>query len=295
MSMKIGLQIYTVRNSFKKDPMGTLEKISALGYKVIELANHRADKDPGTGLNIGARQLKLKADEVGISIIGGHVMPEDSNMIDGFYKQEDNINHIIEYYNELGSKYIVIPIDFFPTKDYLLKRCKLYNKIGEVFYKAGLNLLYHNHFHDFQCFDDEYIFDIILDNTDPKYMNIELDAYWAMRGGMNPAETIRQYGNRISIIHGKDFPLDQIQYFNAWNILDQYTPLDWDGFQSVIKPEYFTEIGEGIIKIQDVIDAGNEFNIPYFLVELDITTMGEIDSIAKSMSNLKKMRDLNLS
>ena len=46
------------------------------------------------------------------------------------------------------------------------------------------------------------------------------------------------------------------------------------------------------MKIQDIIDAGNEFNIPYILVEQDHSTYDQIESIKISMSNFKKMRGL---
>src|ERR1700691_3711581 len=67
--VKVGLQMYTVRNSFAKDPMGTLEKVAAAGYKYIEMANHKADQDSGTGFGTSAKELKAKADEIGIKII----------------------------------------------------------------------------------------------------------------------------------------------------------------------------------------------------------------------------------
>ena len=47
-----------------------------------------------------------------------------------------------------------------------------------------------------------------------------------------------------------------------------------------------------MIKVQDVIDAGNEFKIPYIFVEQDFTTLTEIESINRSMYNFRKMRGL---
>jgi sugar phosphate isomerase/epimerase len=123
-------------------------------------------------------------------------------------------------------------------------------------------------------------------------MGIELDAYWAFRGLIDPVSMIRQYGSRVAILHEKDFPLDRVDELNSWKIVDRTKIVDTVEFHKTIQPEHFIEVGNGIIKIQDVIDAGNEFNVPYILVEQDYTKLDEIDSIQVSMANFKKMRGL---
>ena len=291
--MKVGLQIYTVRNSFAKDPMGTLEEIAKAGYTAIEMANHNAYEDVGTGAGIPLKEFKAKVDSLGIKVVGAHILPGDAaKNLDPFYRDFDHFQRIIDFYAELGSTNLSIPIDFFPTKDYLLKRCEYYNRIGEMCAKSGIYFLYHNHYHEFQRLNGEYMMDLLVENTDPKYMGVELDAYWMIRGAFDPAEKIRQYGNRVALLHEKDFPLSQVNNLNAWNVIDQDTPCDWETFHTATKPEYFTEIGDGMIKVQDVIDAGNEFKIPYILVEQDFTTLTEIESINRSMYNFRKMRGL---
>ena len=43
--MRVGLQVYTVRNHLKENPSKTLEQVVKAGYKAIEFANHFADKE----------------------------------------------------------------------------------------------------------------------------------------------------------------------------------------------------------------------------------------------------------
>jgi sugar phosphate isomerase/epimerase len=293
--VKVGLQMYTVRNSFAKDPMGTLEKVAAAGYKYIEMANHKADRDAGTGFGTPAKELKAKADEVGVSIIGAHFLPtQRTNMVETFYSDAAAVQKIIDYYASIDAKFLSVPIDFFPTLDILLHHCEVYNKVGKACHKAGLKLLYHNHYHEFQRLDGKFMLDLIVNNTDPDYLGIELDAYWTFRGALNPVEKIHEYGKRIAVIHEKDYPLDQVKDLNAWQVLDQDKPVDWDGFHDNIRPDQFIEIGDGIIKIQDVIDAGNEFGVGYILIEQDYTKLDEFASIRRSMANFKKMRGVEL-
>ena len=297
--MHVGLAMFTVRNSFKKEPEKCLKEIAAAGYRVIEIANHRAEEDPGTGFGSSAKELKKMAADNGITIIGAHIMPhggdspeETGAAIETFYSNDDQIKKIIDYYVELGGKFLSFPIDFFPTKDYLLKRCELYNHLGSLCAPYGIKFLYHNHFHEFADLEGDLPMDLIVKNTDPKNVGIELDAYWTIVGAFDPAEKIRQYGSRIDLLHQKDFPLSQVQHMNLWTKVDKKVPLNYKTFHDPIKPEYFTEVGCGLIKIQDVIDAGNEYNIPYILIEQDHTTLTEYESIRVSMANFKKMRGL---
>ncbi len=293
--MKVGLQMYTVRNAFAQDPMGTLERVSELGYKYIEMANHRAELDPGTGFNTPAEALRAKAEEVGITILGAHFIPSvQDGMFEGFYSDTTAVQKVIDYYKSIGAKHLSLPNDFFPDKKTLLHHCEVYNKVGKACRASGIKLLYHNHYHDFQTFDDKLILDIIFENTDPEYLGVELDAYWTFRGGVDPVEKIKQYGERISIIHEKDYPLSQVRNLNIWDIVSRDVPIDYHSFHDNLKPEQFTEVGDGIIKIQDVIDAGNELGIEYILVEQDYNTIGEFPSIERSMTNFKKMRGLEL-
>jgi hypothetical protein len=94
------------------------------------------------------------------------------------------------------------------------------------------------------------------------------------------------------LLHQKDFPLEQVEHMNMWTKVDRNKPLAWDSFHAVIKPEYFTEVGDGMIKIQDVIDAGNELEVPYIFVEQDYSSLPELESIKVSMTNFKNMRGL---
>lgn len=284
--MRVGLQMYSVRESFKSDPMGTLERIAEIGYRNVEFANHRADADPGIGFDIPADRLRAKLDAVGIAPVGAHIAPLTEDLLDG----------VIAYHTDLGNKSIAMSLDFWNNRQEVLERCKVYNRIGEKCRKAGLSFYFHNHFHEFQAFDGEVILDTIVRNTDPDLVGIELDAYWTFRGAVDPGQKIRQYKDRVKLIHEKDFPFSQARYLDIWTEIDPSLPLDTIRFHNAIHPEHFIEIGDGMIKVQDVIDAGNEADAHYFLVEQDHgQTASEFERIARSLENLKKFSGLDWS
>ena len=291
MSMKAGIQIWAVKESFKENPQYTLRKMKDAGYNYMEWACHKADIDAG-GFGIEAKELKKMLDDAGIQVVGAHVMPSKPEKIDGFYKDKDNLNRLIEFYQTIDCPSMSIPVDYFPTKEYLLERCDVYNQCGEYLAARGMKLLYHNHFFDFQKWDDQYVMDIIMENTDSAYLGIELDAYWMFRGALNPAEIIRKYGERISIIHIKDYPYDKLSEINAWKKFDINVPMSHEKYWSLLEYGYFTEIGNGMIKIQDIIDAGNENSVGYLIVEQDFSSTTEIESAEISAQNLRQMYSL---
>ncbi|MBV9280378.1 MAG: hypothetical protein JOZ41_09890, partial [Chloroflexi bacterium] len=85
----------------------------------------------------------------------------------------------------------------------------------------------------------------------------------------------------------------QARTLDVWAFVDRGTPVDRAAFESAIDPQQFTELGTGMIKIQDVIDAGNEVGVDYLLVEQDhIVGSDEFESIAADRENLSRMRGL---
>jgi sugar phosphate isomerase/epimerase len=69
-----------------------------------------------------------------------------------------------------------------------------------------MRIAYHNHFAEFsQVFDGRRAYDLLLDLLDPRVL-VELDAYWALLGGADPAEIVAQLGDRVRFVHVKDGP-----------------------------------------------------------------------------------------
>lgn len=288
--MRVGLQVYTVRNHLKENPGKTLEQVADAGYKAIEFANHFADKDTGIGFGYSLDEMKSIVEELKLTVVGAHVMTGDDNF--DIFTKPDHYQKIIDFYAALGAKYLSIPIDFFPTLDYLKRRCEDYNMIGKLCRESGISLLYHNHWNEYQLMEGTTIFEHLMKNSDPEYLGIELDSFWTIRGLVDPIDMIHAYKDRIKLIHQKDFPLNKVDELNNWNFVDRNVIVDHAKYNTTVNPDHFIEVGNGIMKIQDIIDAGNEYKIPYILVEQDYSKLDEIESIRVSMDNFKKMRGL---
>lgn len=181
MSLKVGIQLYSVRNLMEKNPVEVLEKVAEIGYKNIEVANHKAAQEFGVGFGVSASQLNEIFGRFGSRVVSAHIWPFDEN----------NYSQIIEYNKAIGNHIIVHPIDFFKDESEALKKCEFYNKMGKMARDEGIDYLYHNHFHEFQKFNGKPVLEIIKDNTDPEYVNFELDTFWTMRAGLNPIEVMK--------------------------------------------------------------------------------------------------------
>ncbi len=177
--MKVGIQTYSVRESLTRDPRGTLQKVADMGYKYWETCLLSGLGDD-FGLGIPVKEAKKFIDDNGVKIVGAHIASR-TNL--------DTLDAMFDYHKELGNDRVGLSAHFFDDKDDLLRKCEKYNEVGEFAKARGMHFYYHNHFHEFQKFDGEYVMDILLANTDPKLVSFELDAFWAARGGMDPVES----------------------------------------------------------------------------------------------------------
>ncbi|MDR1306094.1 MAG: sugar phosphate isomerase/epimerase [Treponema sp.] len=278
--MKVGIQLYSVRNHMEKDPIGTIRHVAEAGYRYIEVANHRADQDHGVGFGASAGEIKKALEGTGARIVSAHVSPLNL----------ETIKPVLEYFTELGAAYLVDPMDFFGDRDGILAKCETYNKMGRLCAGAGMKFLYHNHFQEFRLLGDKTVFDLIMENTDPALVGAELDTYWAARGGQDPVALLTKYGDRMRLIHQKDFPAAAKDGLNLIDAVNKGgITVDMDYFISVVSPETFTEIGTGILPIQEIINAGNgACKADYIILEQDYSRHDEYESIRISMESFKK-------
>ncbi len=311
--LKVGLILYSVRDEMAKDAIDTVKKVGELGYKYIETCNHNAINDPGCGFGIPAGQLKETLDQFGTKVISTHIFP----------LEKADLDKVAEYNHIVGNHNIVNPMGQFSTYDDLMQQCEQFNAIGKKLHEEGLTFIYHNHEFEYRTFNGKTIMEYLYDNTDPDYLSFELDTFWTMRGAKNPVEMIKKFGKRIKLIHQKDFAWDSLQEINLIGL----TPEDREmkpgeivgmngnssyaknGGKSIIskdeaEAEYrrrrqtsFTEIGTGIMPIQSIIDAANEYtDAKYIILEQDATRMPtQIDSIKKSMEGFKKFTGIKWS
>lgn len=247
MSLPVAVQLYSVRDETQKDFLGTLEKVAEIGYKGVEFA--------GFG-DISAARMKETLDRLGLVAIGNHT---------GIELLKNKLDEVIEYNLEIGSRYIICPWDKHDTREECIEAAKLYNSIGEKCMLKGLQFCYHNHAHEFQTIDGEYILDIIYKETDPRLVKAEIDTYWVYYAGVDPAKYVEKYAGRCPLVHLKDMEEGESRGF--------------------------MEVGEGIIDIKSIIAASKKAGAEWLVVEQDICKKPSLECIKISFENLKKLNN----
>lgn len=204
----IGLQLYTVADQLNQDFHGTLKKISAIGYKEVELAATHSRT---------AAQLRKAFKSAGLSCRSAH-------MFDPNQKPEQFMN----FAEELGVKYVVTSFNAPPSVmaaakgpnpnfaavvqavermslDDYKKSAETANELGEQAQKRGLQYLYHNHNPEFKKFGDKTGYDVLLESTDPELVKMELDCGWMTAAGYSPVSYLEKYPKRFKLLHIKAF------------------------------------------------------------------------------------------
>jgi sugar phosphate isomerase/epimerase len=189
---KIGFISGIVSNFLKEDWKGTLEKLAKQGYTEMETGNYM-----GNSLS----EFKAVCKSLGIDVFAG-----GSSIADMLKEPEKKIADALE----MGKKYWVC---YWPwlsdakniTADEAKVAADNLNKLGEAARKGGIKFCWHNHNWEFEKATSEGLpFDILMKNTDPKTVKMELDIYWVRKGGGDPVECMKKYPGRYEILHVKD-------------------------------------------------------------------------------------------
>lgn len=185
----VALQMYTVRDEMEKDFLGTLGKVSKMGYDGVELA--------GFG-GLSAKELKLELQNLGLQAVSSHTPIE---------LMEQSIDRIIEDHTVLGCHFVAIPWlaesrrPGTPGFDSLITSI---SSIGKSFKDHHIQLCYHNHDFEFKTLNGKFYLDILYERVDPSLLMAEIDTYWVKYAGIDPAAYIRKYPGRCPLIHLKD-------------------------------------------------------------------------------------------
>ncbi len=203
LQKNIGLQLYSIRDSIRKNVPAAIEKVAAMGYKFVEPAGYSDGKIYGMD-PVAFKELCKKN---GMLVLSTHVsqpLPTDAT--------RDKImawwDACIDAHVAAGAKYIVQPSmggDAYKDLATLKKYCDYFNAIGEKCNAKGLKFGYHNHDKELSTkLDGQTIYDFMLKNTDPAKVFFEIDLYWAVVGGANPVDYFNNYPGRFELWHIKD-------------------------------------------------------------------------------------------
>ena len=253
---KMGLQLYTVRAPMRTDVAGTLQRVAALGYEELETYGF----DPKTlgyyGMPASAFAERLR--ELKLTTPSGHY---DLNRYAGASVPDLTayVARCIEGAHALGQTYITWPLldEDFRTIDKFKIVAERLNTIGAQIKKAGLQLAYHNHDFEFVEQNGQIGYDIILKETDPALVKMQMDLYWIAHGSkLTPHEWFKKAPGRFVMWHVKDMHKVSRDYTELGNGTIDFTKI-WPDTGLAGMKHFFVEQGSNFAKdpMQSIADS----------------------------------------
>jgi len=234
---KLGVVSYTFRNSFQKDIALTLDTIKGMGITNIEFSNLFGKT---------AADIKKLLDERGMKC---------TSFGTSYDEALGKTQQVAENAKTLGASFVrvawiphdnKVPFTIETTK----KAVEDFNNIGKQLKEQGLSFCYHNHGYEFSAYEKGTFFDYLVANTNPDYVNFELDILWAFHPGADPAQLIKKYGDRYRLMHVKDLKKGVKGDFSG----------STDQNNDVI-------LGTGQIDVKGVLKAAKKSSIQYYYIE----------------------------
>lgn len=253
----VGLQLYSLRELIGKDVNGVLAKVATAGYKNVETYGYDA-KNLFWGQQ--PKAFKQILDDHQLMSSSGHYMPI-TYMGGG---SDEEVKLFIDAAKALGQQYLIIPFlmeDIRKSADDYKTIAGRMNKAGELCKAAGIGLAYHNHAFEFTDFNGTTGYDILLKETDPELVKMELDLYWVVAGKKDPIAMFKQSPGR----------------FVAWHVKDM------DKQDSKLN----TEIGTGSIDFKPIFAEAKLAGVEYYIVEQENFKIDPFESITKSCAYVK--------
>jgi sugar phosphate isomerase/epimerase len=252
----VGLQLYSLREQFKKDVGQTLDQVRAFGITNVELAGTYGVAPEKFKEQLDARQLKA---------VSGHFPYE---------RCRDDIEGVAREAKLLGLEYAGCA--WIPHKDpFDEKTCReaaaVFNRAGEALAKHGIKFFYHTHGYEFLPYRDGTLFDLLMAETKPEYVLIEIDVYWIVHPGQDPVRLLEKYGKRFELMHVKD--------------MKRGTPGGFTGQSDVTNN---VVLGEGMIDWPNVFRAAKKAGVKWYFIEDESPT--SVAQIPQSLRYLEKLK-----
>jgi sugar phosphate isomerase/epimerase len=230
---ELGLITGVIQKELKEDWEKTLRKVAVIGYRYLEFGDFFG--------NDRAAFLKVMKEINLTPLAGGTSMAP--------MKKDGALQKMIDESLALGKKYMVC---YWPwmdggdnkTLDDFKTASDDLNRLGEICKKGGIRFLMHNHNKEFVPVKGyRWGYEVMLENTDPDLVGMELDLYWITYGGGDPIYLFDHYPHRFEIFHVKD--------------MDK-TP-----------EKLYTCPGNGVIDFTSIFARSKDAGVKYYVVEID--------------------------
>lgn len=187
MSMKLGIQLYSIRDSLEKDFAGALRAVKEMGVDGVEFAWNYGGMEPVP--------LAAFLKKTGLLCCGLHTSMQELH---------DAASKSYQYAKALGTPCVTTSCCNKAELDNWDRTIEALAEAGRVAASQKLQFTYHNHAAEFQTIDGQAMLDRLYART-PAAVGAELDTAWITAGGQDPVAYIRRYAGRVPQVHLKDY------------------------------------------------------------------------------------------
>jgi sugar phosphate isomerase/epimerase len=236
----IGLELYSVRESLKKDPQATVRAVAEMGYECAEFYAPYFDWSEAA-----TKDMRKLLDELHVRCYSTH------NSATSFTPQ--NLQRLLERNQILGANYAVMASSA-PIQDAAgwKEIADALNRSAEQLEPKGLKVGYHNHQVEFEPKDGVRPIEILAQHTKPSVM-LQLDVGTCLEAGSDPVKWIQANPGRIRSLHLKDWS-PKAGYGVTWG----HGVADWKAIfaaaESVGGVEFYL-IEQEVVHVSELEDA----------------------------------------
>lgn len=199
----ISVQLYSVRDDMKRDPLGTLRQVADIGYKEVEPASYVEGKCYG----LSPADFHKACHDLGLTISSSHIVFGKKDWNTATKDISDNYKRAIADSVTMGQTFLISPWFDADKKnlDEVKQALDTWNVCGERCKAAGLQFGFHNHHDEFEIkHGDKLLYQIMLEQLDPKLVIQQLDTCNMKIANANAVEWLTKYPKHIRMLHVKD-------------------------------------------------------------------------------------------
>jgi len=255
----VGIQMWSLRETAKTDTPAALDLVKHYGLKEIETA--------GLG-TLTVEQYAAALKSRGLAAIGMHA---------GYEELQKNLTGTISTAKALGAKYVVCP--WIPhgkegfTVEQAHKVAADFNAWGKTLHEAGLKFGWHPHGFEFvRSPSGESPFQVIVNETTPENLVLEMDVFWVFHAGQDPVKLLNEYPNRWGLMHVKDIRKGAVTGLSTGSAA----------------PTDNVSVGTGQIDWAAVLSTAQKVGVKYYFIEDE--TPAPLQCIPASLKYLRGLK-----
>jgi len=245
---RIGIELFTVRHEFARDPDATLARVAEIGFSEVEFSGY----PPGA-----PQAIRAMLQRHGLRAPASHV-PLQSLQADW--------ERTLDFAALAGQRYVVVanvPAEQRRSSDDWKRLAAAFNRAAATARKHGMRFCYHNHDFEFPQLNGVVPYDLLLAETDPRLVGLELDLYWLSKAGRDPLEYFAKWPGRFPLVHVKDMDA---------------TPR-----------KFFADVGKGRIDFRRIFRRSRQAGIQHYFYEQDETPGDPFASAKASYDYLRTL------